>query len=171
MHYSEGDSALRPCRVGRRNGIHFTPQDGVDVATDRVDGQIEKARDFARQALILAQDIQHPWGAALAQRILGRIAHTSGNLPEAESHLQEALATCWSIQAQYELARIHLDLSSLAHTQDNPDITTTHLSTAYAWFKKLQVPKWMERTEQLACEYGVTLKEVELEEFETEGEP
>jgi hypothetical protein len=42
---------------------------------------------------------------------------------------------------------------------------------AYAWFKKLRAPKWMERTEQLAREDGVTLTEVELEDVETEDSP
>jgi class 3 adenylate cyclase/tetratricopeptide (TPR) repeat protein len=120
----------------------------------RMDGRIEPA-----------QDAEHPWGTALAQRTLGGIAHASGNLPEAESYLQEALNTFSVIQARYELARTHLDLASLAHTQNNQDTATEHLSTAYAWFKKLQVPKWVEKTEQFAREYGVTLKEVELEEL------
>ena len=88
-----------------------------------------------------------------------------------DQFFQEALETFSSIHSRFELARTHLDLASLAHIQDNRDTAATHLSTAYAWFKKLQVPKWVERTEQLAQEYGVTLKEVELEEFETEGSP
>ena len=66
--------------------------------------------------------------------------------------------------ARYDLARTHLDLASLVHAQGNQDTATTHLSTAYAWFKKLQGPTWVERTEQLAREYGITLKEVALEE-------
>jgi hypothetical protein len=47
----------------------------------------------------------------------------------------------------------------------NHAAATTHLSTACAWFKKLQVPIWVERTEHLAQEYGVTLAEVALEEL------
>jgi hypothetical protein len=84
-------------------------------------------------------------------------------------HLQDALATFDAIQARYDVARTYLDLASLAHTQGNQDAATTHLSTAYAWFKKLQVPKWVERTEQLARDYDVTLTEVALEEL-TEGD-
>jgi predicted ATPase len=37
------------------------------------------------------------------------------------------------------------------------------LLTTYRWFKKLQIPKWIERTEQIAREYGSILKEVRLE--------
>ena len=118
------------------------------------------------QALILAENSQHPWGAALAQCSLGRIAQCNGDLAEARTYFQEALAAFSSIHSRFELARTHLDLASLAHTQDNHDTATTHLNQAHAWFKKLQVPKWVNKTEQLAREYGVTLTEVELEEFE-----
>ena len=101
----------------------------------------------------------------MAQRTLGRIAQDTGETAEAAIYLQDALATFSSIHSQFERARTHLDLVRLAHTQDSRELATTHLSTAYAWFKKLQVPKWAEKTEQLALEHGVTLTEVELEEL------
>jgi class 3 adenylate cyclase/tetratricopeptide (TPR) repeat protein len=132
-------------------------------------GQIDKAYRFGYQAFTLAENSQHPRGIALAQHILGRIAHASGNLTEAKSHLHKALVTFCSLPARYDLARTHLDLASLAHTQNDVDTATTHLSTAYAWFQKLRIPKWMERTEQLAQEYGVTLTEVKIKVLETEG--
>ena len=135
----------------------------------RMNNQLEQAQDLAMQGCELSRRIKHPWGIGLAQRTLGRIAHTSGNLAVAEMHLQDALATFDAIQARYDLARTHLDLTSLAHTQGNQDTATTHLNQAYAWFKTLQVSKWVERTEQLAHEYGVTLAEVALEEV-SEGE-
>jgi hypothetical protein len=53
---------------------------------------------------------------------------------------------------------------TVAYDQGDQDSATTHLSTAYAWFKKLQMPRYVERTKQLAQDYGVTLTEVELEE-------
>jgi uncharacterized protein HemY len=109
-------------------------------------------------------EIQHSWGAALAKRTLGRIAHTSGNYAEAETHLREALAQLDAIQSRFDQARTHLDLAALAHTGGDQDATTKHLNQAYAWFKKLQVPKHIERTKQLAREYGMTLAETELED-------
>jgi tetratricopeptide (TPR) repeat protein len=136
-----------------------------------LDDQIEKASGSAYQGLKLAEAIKFPWGMGRAQRILGCIALTNGNLAEAEFYLQHALETLASIHACFEQARTHLDCAALAHTQGHQDTATTHLSTAYAWFQKLQVPKWMERTEQRAREYGVMLTEVELEEFETEDSP
>jgi len=129
----------------------------------RMNNQLEKAQDFTIQGGALARRIKYPWGIGLAQRTLGRIAHTRGDLAEAARHLQDALATFDAMEAQYDLARTHLDLASLAHSQGNQDTATMHLSTAHAWFKKLQIPKWVERTEQLAREYGGTLQEVRLE--------
>ena len=131
-------------------------------------GNVEEAQDVASQALVLAQDIQNPLGMAQAQRTLGRIAYSQCNFSQAESYLRKALNSSSTIQARYELARTHLDLASLARTQDDLDTTAAHLCTAYTWFKKLKVPIWAERTEQLAREYGVTLTEVELDDL-TEG--
>jgi tetratricopeptide (TPR) repeat protein len=132
-------------------------------------GQYEKARDCVHQGLALAQEIKNPYGIGLAHRILGQIAQSQDNPSEAKRAYDEALQTFSASQVRFEQARTHLDLASLAHTQGDHNTATMHLSTAYAWFNKLQVPKWVEKTEQLAREYGVTLTDVALEEL-TEGE-
>ena len=134
----------------------------------RANQQMDQARDLTTQGLAQAREIEHWWGVGLAQRTLGRIAQDTGETAGAAIHLQDALATFSSIHSQFELARTYLALAALAHTQDSRELATTHLSTAYAWFKKLQVPKWVERTEQLAREYGVTLTEVELADLTEE---
>jgi hypothetical protein len=51
------------------------------------------------------------------------------------------------------------------NAQSKQDDTTTYFSIAYAWFQKLQMPKWSEQTEQLAQEHGVKLTEVKLDEL------
>jgi hypothetical protein len=50
-----------------------------------------------------------------------------------------------------------VDLASLASEQGNTQAITTHLRQAHALFTVLQVLKHVERTEQLAREYGITL--------------
>jgi class 3 adenylate cyclase/tetratricopeptide (TPR) repeat protein len=129
----------------------------------RMHHQLEQAQRLAVQGYELARRNTLPWGIGAAQRTLGRIAHTSGNLVGAALHLQDAIASFAAMEARYDLARTHLDLASLAHDQGDQDTATTHLSTAYAWFKKLQVPKWVEQTAHLAREYDVRLTEVVLE--------
>jgi hypothetical protein len=130
-----------------------------------LDGKLTKAHDLALEGFSVSTDTRFGYGLGLAHRVLGQIASTNSRLTEAETHFQEALATFSSIQAQFELARTHLDRAALAHTQNNHDTATIHLSTAYAWFNKLQVPTYVEPTEHLAREYGVTLTEVELDEL------
>jgi class 3 adenylate cyclase/tetratricopeptide (TPR) repeat protein len=132
------------------------------------DGHIEKVRDLVRQGLTITRNAKYWSAVGDAHRTLGRVAQGSGDLADAETSFHEALDTFSAIHSQFELARTHLDLASLTHAQGNPHTAITHLSTAYTWFKKLQVPKYVERTEQLAREYGMTLTEIALEEL-TEG--
>jgi tetratricopeptide (TPR) repeat protein len=132
-------------------------------------GRIAEARHWICQGLALATTIAHPWGIGLARRALGWLACSSGAYAEAEQALHDALHTFSSIQCRVEIGRTYLDLAALASLQHNLDTATEHLSTAHAWFKILQAPKWIERTEHLAQEYGVTLVEVALEEV-TESE-
>ena len=132
-------------------------------------GRIAEARHWICQGLALATTIAHPWGIGLAQRALGWLALVSEACAEAEQALHDALHTFSSIHCRIEIGRTHLDLAALASLQRNLDTAIEHLRTANAWFKILQVPKWIERTEHLAHEYGVTLVEVALEEV-TDGE-
>ena len=128
-----------------------------------LDGQIDKAREVACQGLAFSRDCQFWHGAGLAQRVLGHIAQATGAFSEAACHLQEALETFTSIQGRFEAGRTHLDLAALAHAQGHPEAATTHLHAAHAVFTALQVPRYVERTAQLAGAYGVSLAEVSQE--------
>ena len=68
-----------------------------------------------------------------------------------------ALQTFTSTQGRFEVGRTHLDLATLAHAQGDVSATAMHLYEAHGLFTALQVPKYSERTAQLAREYGVTL--------------
>lgn len=125
----------------------------------RLDQQLDKAQQFASQGYELANSIKNGWGVALAQRTLGRLAHTRDRLAEAEATLQQALHTFTTIHARFEAARTHLDLAALAHAQGNLQAVTRHLTEAHTLFVALQVPRYVERTEQLAANCGVSLTE------------
>ena len=161
------ESALEQARLYRSKQVQIWFQAYLGEAY-LLDGQFDSARNLAQQAWNLSENVQHPWGVALAQRLLGRIGNAQGDTAMATEHLGKALQRFASMSACYELARTHLDLSSLAHRQNDRDAAATHLSAAYAWFQKLQAPKWAEKTAQLAQAYGVTLTEVELDDV-TEG--
>jgi tetratricopeptide (TPR) repeat protein len=98
----------------------------------RVNQQLDQAHDLARQGFELARGIAHGWGTALAQRTLGRIAHSIGNLAEAQAYLQEARDSFASIHGRFELARTHLDLAALSYIQGDAESAAMHLSTARA---------------------------------------
>lgn len=116
----------------------------------------------------LAQQIGFPRGISLAQGALGRIALTCGNVAEAETYFLAAGVSTPPPQGLGHPAQLYLDLAELAHVQGNRDNVTTHLSTSYAWFKKLRMPRDIEKAEDLARTYGVTLHEVVLEDLPEE---
>jgi class 3 adenylate cyclase/tetratricopeptide (TPR) repeat protein len=122
-------------------------------------GHLEKARDLAIQGLELARGFTFWYGVGRSLHVLGRIARASGALAEAGSYLQEALQTFASIPCRFEAGRTHLDLAALAHALGNPEIAVTHYNEAHALFGALRVPKYVERTAQLAPELGVSFCE------------
>jgi tetratricopeptide (TPR) repeat protein len=122
-----------------------------------LDGQLDKAREVAYQGLALSRDCRFWYGVGMAQRVLGHIAQSTGAFAEAAHHFQEALETLTSIQSRFEAGRTHLDLGALAQAQGHQEAAATHLHAAHAMFTALQVPRYGERTAQLAGAHGVTL--------------
>lgn len=96
-------------------------------------------------------------GVGLAHQVLGRTAQAEGQLAEAERHLQEALRTLSAIGARFEVGRTHLFLASLAHVQERRELVAAYVSEARSLFLTLRAPKYLDRTEHLARELGVSL--------------
>ena len=120
-------------------------------------GQLDKAREVASQALDLAADVSFLLGIGWSHQVIGRVAQAEGSALEAEGHLAEALQSFVSIRARFEIGRIHLFLASLSHAQGNCEAVASHLKEAHALFRALRVPKYVERSEQLAREFGASL--------------
>jgi class 3 adenylate cyclase/tetratricopeptide (TPR) repeat protein len=120
-------------------------------------GQLDKAREVASQALDLAADVSFLLGIGWSHQVIGRVAQAEGSALEAEGHLAEALQSFVSIRARFEIGRIHLFLASLSHAQGNCEAVASHLNEAHALFRALRVPKYVERSEQLAREFGASL--------------
>jgi tetratricopeptide (TPR) repeat protein len=123
----------------------------------RLNGEIEKALDLANRGLAITKGAKSSYGVGWSQRALGRIALTRGALSEAETHLNEALQIFHSLQARYDLGRAHLDLAALAHAQGKLAEVAMHLGEAHRLFTSSRVPKYVERTKQLAKAFGVVL--------------
>jgi ATP/maltotriose-dependent transcriptional regulator MalT len=118
------------------------------------DGQVERAHELARQALEIALAPSFPFAVGCAQRVLGRIAHQRGSLEEADARLREALATFGGFDGRFEVGRTRLDLAALAHAQGDREAAIGHLREARLLFEALRVPRYVERAEALAREYG-----------------
>jgi hypothetical protein len=89
--------------------------------------------------------------------VLGRIERSEGFLAEAHGHLTDALQTLASINCRFEAGRTHLDLAVLAHAQRKTQAIATHLKEAHSLFRALRVPRYVERSEGLAKEFGAPL--------------
>jgi tetratricopeptide (TPR) repeat protein len=120
-------------------------------------GDFTMARTCAQQGLALSHEARDVYGIGLAQRALGRIAHASGALAEAEYDYLDALKTFATLSAQYELGRTHLALAALAYTQGKRATTRACLRDAAQRFRDLQLPTWLEQTQTLPHQWGLTL--------------
>jgi class 3 adenylate cyclase/tetratricopeptide (TPR) repeat protein len=125
----------------------------------RLNGQLHEARAAARDALDISKDAAFPLGVGVAQLSLGRLAQSVGALDDAHMHLDEALQTLTAIRARYWVARAHLDLASLAGARHDRVTAVRQLQGAHALFTAMHVPRYVERTEQLARELGLSLGE------------
>jgi len=117
--------------------------------------QLDRAAEFAGQGVRICKDVGYSYGLSWGLRALGRIAVARGSLSEAEAHLTEALHTFRSIEAHAEEARTHLALAELAQVRNDRDAITAHLTEALRLCKALVIPKYTERTEAMAREWGV----------------
>ena len=114
-------------------------------------GQMEKAREAARQAFEVSTGLGYTWGIGWSHQVLGRVAQAQGALPEAERHLGDALSAFLSVKARFEEGRTRLFLASLGHALGNPEAVASHLKEARTLFETLRVPKYMARVEKFGA--------------------
>jgi class 3 adenylate cyclase/tetratricopeptide (TPR) repeat protein len=124
-----------------------------------LNGQTNKAREVVGKALETSADVKFLVGVGLSHQVLGRIACAEGFLAEAQRHLTDALQTLASINCRFEAGRTHLDLAAVAHAQGKREAVATHLKEAHSLFRASRVPKYVERAEQLATQFGVPISE------------
>ena len=122
-----------------------------------LDGRLEAAGALATEALQAASAAKFKEIVGYAQRILGRLAQARGDFDDATSRFDEALQTVRSTRTRYWTAQLQLDLAALAHVRGEQAAVTAHLTEARALFKAACVPRWVERAEELAREFGAPL--------------
>jgi tetratricopeptide (TPR) repeat protein len=119
--------------------------------------RLETALELASQGLELARATGMPHGIGWAERALGHIALARGALGDAQDHLQEALHAFEAVEAGFEIARTRFDLAGLAHARGQVDVRGVHLTEAHRQFRALDLPRWVERAEERARDWGVRL--------------
>jgi len=117
-------------------------------------GRLEPALELASQSLELARAVGTLMGVGWAARTLGRLARARGALADAQEHLRDALRAFEDAEAEFEIARTHLELAQLAHVEGQTDARGLHLADARRRLRTLGVPRWVERAEELARQWG-----------------
>ncbi len=115
-------------------------------------GRPAEAAERAAEALAVAGEVGFRYGAGLAQRALGRIAQSAGDLDEADRRFVEALESFLSVQAPFEVARTRLDRAAVAFSRGDCLAAVEQLDQARRQFRELEVPFYEERAERLARE-------------------
>jgi tetratricopeptide (TPR) repeat protein len=115
-----------------------------------LEGRPEAAQAVAVESLQITQRIRSPHGIGGAYQALGRIARARGALQESVAYYTKALATFAACDARFEVGRTHLILAELAWAQGDADTANIHTREADVLFRRLQVPRYVERAEALA---------------------
>jgi tetratricopeptide (TPR) repeat protein len=113
-------------------------------------GRPDEARELAREALAVTEEVRFRYGSGMAQRVLGRIARGAGDREETEKWLLEALESFRGIEAPFEMARTRLDLALAAGA--GSEAAAGQLGEARRLFAELGLPAYVEKAERLAGE-------------------
>jgi tetratricopeptide (TPR) repeat protein len=109
-----------------------------------------EARELAREALSITEEVRFRYGSGMAQRALGRIARAAGDRDEAEKWLTEAVESFNAIEAPFEVARTRLELALASGA--GSDGAARQLGEARRIFRDLRLPFYVEKTDRLAGE-------------------
>jgi tetratricopeptide (TPR) repeat protein len=107
-------------------------------------GRVEDARLRAREALELARSARHPWGMALAERVLGLAARAAFAAFEAIGNR--------AMQAQHFLELAEIDVESGDRVN-----ATAHLARAHELAVEIDAPALADRVRARGRELGLTI--------------
>jgi len=128
----------------------------------RLEGRLDRADALAGAGLRIATEANFCVAVGWAHLALGRIAAARSDLPAAAARLDEALATFTTTHSRYECARTHMDLAAVGWAHGDGDAASRHLATARGLFQELGVPRYCERVERLAADWGISLEDGRL---------
>ena len=120
-------------------------------------GEIDRAAEISAEAASLCRDDNFKVGTAYSERALGLVARARGSLLEACGHLETALKLFASIDTRFQVARLQLLLAEVCHAAGDTVVAAERLQASLETFRRLRVPRYVERAEQLAATLGVTV--------------
>ncbi len=123
----------------------------------RLEGRLDRADELAGTALQISTEANFGVAVGWAQQSRGRIAGARGDLGAAAARLEEALTTFTATHSRYECARTHMDLAAVCRACGDREAVRRHLDEAHGLFKALGVPRFRERVEHLAADWGAPL--------------
>ncbi|MDP6932982.1 MAG: tetratricopeptide repeat protein, partial [Myxococcota bacterium] len=123
---SEAEGILRQLRAKREHCMALSNLS--ELLT--MQGELAMARERARQALLVAEDLQDRLGIAGCHRLLGVVFTEAGDPDSAREHLEESLVVQGGLDVPHELCTTHYALARLWLQQASPERALPHLRTA-----------------------------------------
>jgi tetratricopeptide (TPR) repeat protein len=107
----------------------------ADAAAQQRD--LAALQEYAPQALALAEQLEHRFYQALAQRAWGVLHRLEGDYDAALARLSAALNIFRALDTQWQIGRTLVELGELAHTRGDESTARQHLTEALAAFQSL----------------------------------
>jgi tetratricopeptide (TPR) repeat protein len=109
-------------------------------------GQVDEARNHARDALALSRRMEARAGEAQALRLAGEAA-SAGEGNDAESNYREALVLATELGMRPLVAHCHLGLGKLYRRAGDPAKAQEHLTTATMMYRDMRMALWLAKAE------------------------
>jgi class 3 adenylate cyclase/tetratricopeptide (TPR) repeat protein len=142
-------------------GFHFRQLEGwmliLGGQARLANGETAAAHERVLRGRSVVESAFFAPAVAVAERVLGEIAHAEGKLDDAVRHLRVSLRFNEEIGARFDLARVHLSLAEVARARDHGPGVTAELEEARRGFEALDLPAWVARTRRRAEALGVTV--------------
>ena len=118
-------------------------------------GRLDEAHDLLTRTLAVCMALNFGMGIGWCHHLLGRVLQARGELSSTQLHLDNAVRTFRTIGAKFELGRTYLARAELSSAQGDDEGAGSYLTEAHHLFDILQLPKYVEQTEQLSHTLGV----------------
>ena len=120
-----------------------------------LDGDVERARQTAREAATMGESSRNSYNAGLTGRALGRISFRAGERARAQAQLATALKAFTACEATFEMARTRCDLAEVLAARGDRDGAAEQLALASQVFGRAAAPRRVAAVSELACRLGL----------------